>query len=328
MNNSLKVSDILNCTKNTLLLPPILFGSYIASKQLDMNIDISYFNQAFNTLSNDFSNSATLLSLITSSYLIARTESSSKILGSLGFMISNVALISKALESNPEPFFITQNAILTLLSAKTILYELKQNKENNNLEKQPQDNKIKEFLSNKINGINKSFERFCDNIKTKVKDVSKNENGMLMSAMALTLSTYFIAKNTPVDMNLLMNHLDTISQKGQQMLAMGLTFYGSYKLSQGKAFETGVSYMGANALWFLNANSNLHELTTVLFSYTAALMAYNGAKDLELKDKLPNIKELLNGVLDKLPLVKFNSLSNELENTNNIMNRGKDDVNL
>lgn len=316
--DELKVSDIFNYTKNSLMLPPILFSSYVATKQITSSIDIAYFNQIFDTLTTDLTNSATLGALITSSYLIARTESYNKILGSMGFMISNVSLISKALEHNPEPFFIAQNAILTILSAKTILYELSENnKPKISNDKPPLNDKIKAFLSNKAIAINNSVNRFYNDVKGSFKPLFSDNNKPLLSSLFIAASAYLISKNVHIDINSLSSNLDVIAQKGQQMLAMGLTFYGSYKLSQGKALETGISYLGANSLWFANANSNLHEISTILFAYTSALMAYNGAKELEETNDLKSLKTTLNDIYNKIKCFEFNSLSKSI-NVNSI----------
>lgn len=242
---------------------------------------IEYLNNVSEILTKDLTNTAGLSSLLAGSAFLASQESKKRILGNLLIISGNIVFTMHAINNNPDPIFLAQNFILSYLSIKSINYELNQNK------KIKKDSKIKEFLKTKKDAILNGIKRFAKNSKELYLTLDKQTNHLLSSSLILLSSTFLIQQN--IDVNVIMNQLSGMGSYLKSAPGLALTLYGAYNLAKGNYDITGFSWIAANAIWFGNANSDVHQLSTIFFGYTAALMAYNNFN----KDTIEKFKEIL-----------------------------------
>lgn len=292
----LYVSDVAKTTKNLLAIPPILLGSYAASKAIEHPLIIETFDNAIKALSNDITNNTILASLIAGSYFITQ-DRKQRILGNLCFLGGNVGFLSMALQNNPEPFFMAQTVALIGLTTKALIYEMTNNENKEIKKEETKNSKLMEFLKDKTQAVTNGIKRFGKECVESLHYINK-ENKNYLSIVGLGVGAYLMSKHQ-IDLNTILMTLDTLKEKSTQIVGMGLTFYGSYQLSKGEYLKTGVAYLGANMAWMTHPNSDLHQMATVVFSYTSALMIQNAAKNLEENNQLKSINELFNNYFKK-----------------------------
>jgi len=182
-------------------------------------------------------------------------------LGAATLLANNSYMISQALEHNPEPVFISQMVLFSALSIKTIMFELKnlkQEKSNKeNINKIP--NNFSNFLKNKTNAVKKGLKRFGVNTLNGIK-----ENKNILAASFLLLSSYAMQKYN-IDMETLNNGLNLLASKGTEIFATTTAILGVNEISKGKLFNAGNLFLASNMAWIANPNSDLFlALSTVL----------------------------------------------------------------
>jgi hypothetical protein len=252
----------------------------MANKALNI-IDIDYqkLDIFYNTLSKDMANTTSLISNFAGTVFVANTNGKYRIAGSTLLLLNNLYFIEEALRNNPDPIFISQMSIFSYLSVKTIHNELKNfNKKqiNKTIKKIP--SRLKSFLSTKNKSIKKGLKRFGYDILDKFK---KNEDSF--SSAFLILAGYALSKYN-IDYDVLKTGISIVAEKSPEIFATTTAIMGVNEISKGKLFNAGNFFMASNLTWFTHANSDYHQLSTVIFTYSSALTAKNGLEMLNGKD--------------------------------------------